>query len=79
MDRRTGSGRQRTITTKKNENLIENSICLQEDNPEEDNSYMSPKEVEKNTDISRTYWIWRQRDEFMYARNMNEKSRSIDG
>ena len=47
MDRRTGPGRQRTITTKEYENLIGNSICLQEDNPEEDNSYMSPKEVEK--------------------------------
>ena len=37
------------------------------------------KRLKNTTGISRTYWIWRQRDEFMYARNMNEKSRSIDG
>ena len=33
MDRRAGSGRKRTITTEEHENLIENLICLQEDNP----------------------------------------------
>ena len=51
MDRRTGSNRQRTITTEENENLIESLICSQEDNP---GSHMSPREVEKNTGISRT-------------------------
>ena len=51
MDRRAGSGRQQTITTEENENLIENLICSQEDNP---GSHMSPGEIEKNTGLSRT-------------------------
>ena len=51
MDRRAGSGRQRTITTKENKTLTENLICSQEDNP---GSHMSPREVEKNTSISCT-------------------------
>ena len=49
-DRRAVSGRQRT-NTNKNENLIENLICSQEDNP---GSQMLPREVEKNTGISCT-------------------------
>ena len=44
MDRRASSGRQRTIIANENKNLIENLICLKEDNP---GSHMSPKEVEK--------------------------------
>ena len=51
MDRIAGSGRRRTITTKENENLIENLICSQEDNP---GSNMSPREAEKQVGISRT-------------------------
>ena len=51
MDRRAGSGRQRTITTEENENVIENLIFSQEDNP---GSHMSLREVEKNTGTSRT-------------------------
>ena len=45
MDGRAGSGRQRTITTEEKENLIENLICSQEENP---GSRMSPREVERN-------------------------------
>ena len=51
MDRRAGSGRQQTITTKEKENLTENLICSQEDNP---GSHMSLRVVEKNTSISCT-------------------------
>ena len=51
MDRRAGSGRQRTITTEENENLIENLIYSKEYNP---GSHMSPREIEKNNGISRT-------------------------
>ena len=51
MDRRAGLGRQWTIITDENENLIDNLICLKEDNP---GSQMSPKEIEKNTGISPT-------------------------
>ena len=51
MDRRAGSGRQRIISTEENENLIENLIFSQEDNP---GGHMSPREVEKNTGISCT-------------------------
>ena len=50
MDRRAGSGRQRTTNTEENENLIENLIRSQEDNP---GSHMSPRKIEKNTGISR--------------------------
>ena len=46
MDRIAASGRQQIITSKESENLIENLIFSQEDNP---NSHMSPREVEKNT------------------------------
>ena len=45
IDKRADSGRQRTITTEEDENLIENLICSQEENP---GSLMSPREVEKN-------------------------------
>ena len=45
IDKRADSGRQRTITTEEDENLIENLICSQEENP---GSHMSPREVEKN-------------------------------
>ena len=48
MDRRASSGRQRTIIANENKNLIENLICLKEDNP---GSHMSPKEVEKKTPV----------------------------
>ena len=51
MDRRAGSGRQQTITTKEKENLTENLICSQEDTP---GSHMSLRVVEKNTSISST-------------------------
>ena len=51
MDSSAGSGRQLIITNEENENLIENLICSQEDNP---GSHMSPREVEKNTGISHT-------------------------
>ena len=51
MDRKTGSGRPRTVTNVQNEELVEDSICSQEDNP---GSHMSPREIEKNTGISRT-------------------------
>ena len=51
MDRKAGSGRQRRITTEENENLNENLICPQEDNP---GSHMLPREVGKSTGISRT-------------------------
>ena len=51
MDRIASSGRRRTITTEENENLIENLIYSQEDNP---GSNMSPREVEKQVGISRT-------------------------
>ena len=44
MDRIAGSGTRRTTTAEGNENLIENLICLQEDNP---GNNMSPREVEK--------------------------------
>ena len=45
IDKRADSGRQRTITTEEDENLIENLIFSQEENP---GSHMSPREVEKN-------------------------------
>ena len=44
MDRKTGSGRPRTVTNVQNEELVEDLICSQEDNP---GSHMSPREIEK--------------------------------
>ena len=44
MDRRAGSSRQRIITTKENENHIENLICSQEEIP---GSHMLPREFGK--------------------------------
>ena len=51
LDRRAGSGRQRTITTEEKTTLFENLICSQEDNS---GSHMSQREVEKKTVISHT-------------------------
>lgn len=51
MKRRPGSGRPVSITTVENEDLVEDLICSQEDNP---GSHLSPREIEKHTGISRT-------------------------
>ena len=51
MERKPGSGRPRTVCTEENEDLVEELICSQEDNP---GSHMSPREIEKHTGISRT-------------------------
>ena len=51
MDRRPGSGRPRTATTVENEEIVEDLICPQEESP---GSHMSPREIKKHTDISRS-------------------------
>ena len=51
MDRRPGSGRPRTAATAENEQIVEDLICSQEENP---GSHMSPREIEKHTGISRS-------------------------
>lgn len=51
MERKQGSGRPRTVCTEENENLVEQLICSQEDNP---GSHMSPREIEKHTGINRS-------------------------
>ena len=51
MVRRAGSGRQRTITTEENLNLIKNLICSQQGSP---GSHLSPRKVEESIGISRT-------------------------
>ena len=51
VDRRAGSGRQQTTTTEENENLVENLICSEADNP---GIHIWPREVDKNTGVSRT-------------------------
>ena len=51
MSRRPGSGRPRTATTAENEEIVEELICSQEENP---GSHMSPREIEKHTGISRS-------------------------
>ena len=50
MDRRPGSRRCRMATTEENEKMIEELICSQGENPE---SYISPREIENYTGISR--------------------------
>ena len=51
MDRRAGSGRPWTTVAEENEEMIEDLICSQEEKPR---SHMSPREIEKNTGISRS-------------------------
>ena len=51
MDRKIGSGRPRTVTNEENEELVAELICSQEENP---GTHMSPREIEKNTGISRS-------------------------
>ena len=51
MDRRSGSGRPRTVTTEENEMIVEELICSQEENP---GTHLSPREIEKETGISRS-------------------------
>ena len=48
MERGPGSGRPTTVATPENEEIIEELICSQEDNP---GSHMSPREIEKHTGI----------------------------
>ena len=50
MDRRPGSRRCRMTTMEENEKMIEELICSQGENPE---SYISPREIENYTGISR--------------------------
>ena len=52
MDRRPGSGRPRTATTRENEEIVLDLICSREESP---GSYMSPTEIEKHTGISRLF------------------------
>ena len=51
MERRPGSGRPRSTTNKENEQIVEELICSQEENP---GTHLLPREIEKNTDISRS-------------------------
>ena len=51
LDRRSGSGRPRTVTTEENEMIVEELICSQEENP---GTHLSPREIEKETGISRS-------------------------
>ena len=61
MDRRPGSRRSQTVTLEENEEMIEDLICPQEANP---GIHMSPREIEKYTDISRSsvYGIEKEKD-----------------
>ena len=51
MDRRPGSGRPVTVTTKGNEDVVGYFICSQEENP---GTHLLPREIEKATGISPT-------------------------
>ena len=51
MERQPGSGRPKNVTTEENEDLIQSLICSQEEEP---GTYMSPREIEKHTGISRS-------------------------
>ena len=51
MRRKKGSGRPVTVTTEKNQDLVEETICSQENDP---HSHQSPREIAETTGISRT-------------------------
>ena len=51
MERKKGSGRPRSVTTKENVEIVEQLICSQEDSP---GTHMSPREIERNTGIKRS-------------------------
>ena len=51
MERRAGSGRQRTATNEQNEQIVEQLICSQEESP---GSHKSPREIERQTGIKRS-------------------------
>ena len=51
MERRPGSSRPDTVTIEKNEELVGDLICSQEENL---GTHLSPQEIEKVTSISRT-------------------------
>ena len=51
MERRPGSSRPDTVTIEKNEELVGDLICSQEENL---GTLLSPREIEKVTSISRT-------------------------
>ena len=48
--RRPGSGRPRSAITPENEEIVEQLICSQEESP---GTHMSPREIERRTDIKR--------------------------
>ena len=48
MKRRPGSGRPRSAITPENEEIVEQLICSQEESP---GTHMSPREIERHTDI----------------------------
>ena len=86
MDRRAISDRQRTITNKENENIIENSNCSQEDNP---GSHISWREVEhrykphfrKTNDKKKKIKVFHMfeynHDEFSYVRKMKKRAGAL--
>ena len=51
MERRPGSSRPVTVTIEKNEELVEDLICSQEENL---GTHLSPRKIEKVSSISRT-------------------------
>ena len=51
MRRKKGSGRPVTVTTEENQDLVEETICSQENDP---HSHQSPREIAETTGISRT-------------------------
>ena len=54
MKRRPGSGRPKSATTPKNEEIAEQIICSQDESP---GIHMSPREIDKNTGIKRSSTI----------------------
>ena len=51
MDRKKGSGRPVTVSTEENQELVEDLICSQEEQP---HSHQAPRKIEETTGISRT-------------------------
>jgi len=55
MERKSGSGRPRSVRNQKKEQIVEQLICLQE---ESSGSHKSPQEIERHTGIKRlSEWL----------------------
>ena len=80
MERRPGSGRPRTVTTEENEDLVQELVCSQEDNPQNSRVYwsQSKSDIQDNRVTTRhNFIIFHNFSDFVIIPEKNHNFRNI--